>query len=334
MKVLIADYESQLDRNLDYEKQLLQKGLKSVEVEVYVYNDDKKEFLEKVKDVDVLLTGLIKVDKEVIDNAPKLKCISVNATGYGIIDIDYAAKKNIMVSHIKEYCTQEVADHVLALMLSLTRGVKEYNLDVERDKSWNFKPKRPLYRLEGSTMALFGFGRIGQAVAKRAQGFGINVIAVDPFIPKDIAESLGVKLVDAKHALENADIISNHMNETAENRGFFNKEAFEIMKDGVIFINTARGTAVDEEALIEALDKGKVRSAGLDVLVSENPDLNSCPFLHRDNVIVTPHSAFFSETSIRELQRIACENAINYLNGNSAKVFQIVNGVTSCVGRG
>ena len=328
MKVLIADYESQFGRDVNYEKELLQNGLKDVEIEVYIYHDNREELLEKVKDIDVFLTGLIKVDKEFIDNAPNLKCISVNATGYGIIDCEYAAKKNIMVSHIAEYCTQEVADHVLALMLSLTRGLKEYNLDVERDKNWRFKPLRPLYRLEGRTMALVGFGRIGQAVAKRVQGFGIKVIAVDPFMPKDIAESLGVKLVDAKYALENSDIISNHMNETEENKGFFNKEAFESMKEGVVFINTARGTAVDEDALLEALDTGKVRAAGLDVLVSENPDLDNCPFLKRDNVIVTPHSAFYSETSIRELQRIACENAIHYLNGEPDKIFKVVNGVT------
>lgn len=328
MKILICDYKEELNRDILYEEELLRSEIDSetLDIEVYPYEDDEK-LIKKIKDVDVLLTAFINIDKKILESANKLKLISVNATGYGNIDIDYAATKGIAVCNVAEYCTQEVAEHVLALILSLSRNLKEYSKEVEYEGRWTYLTKNKMLRLEGQTMAIFGLGRIGQAIAKRVMAFGVKVIAVDPYIDKVIAEKLGVTLVDKEYALKNSDIISNNMNATEGNKYFFDRDEFLAMKKSPIFINAARGSAVNEEALIEAIDSGVVRAAGLDVLESENPDLKSCKLLNRSNVIITPHAAFYSDNSMRELQRISCENIIHYINGDKDKVFKIVNGI-------
>lgn len=326
MKVLICDYKEELNRDIEYEKEVLINNLKDNEVQIEVYPFENKEKLkEKIRDADVLLTAFIEIDEEVLRAAKKLRLISVNAAGYGAIDIDYAAAKNIAVCNVAEYCTQEVSEHVLSLILALSRNLKGYVKDVEERKRWSYLTKNSVRRLEGQTLGIFGLGKIGQAVAKRAQGFGIKVIAVDPFLPKEIAGNLGVELVDKEYALKNSDIISNHMNVTAENKQYFTMEEFKLMEKHPIFINAGRGVAVNEADLLAALNKKIIRGAGLDVLESENPNLNKCEFLNRRNVIVTPHAAFYSENSMRELQKISCENIIHFFNGEKDKVFRIVN---------
>lgn len=326
MKILICDYKEELNRDIDYEKEIFTNSLKdeNLEIEVYAF-EDKDKLKKKIKDADVLLTAFIDIDKEILNEAENLKLISVNAAGYGNIDVDYAASKNIAVCNVAEYCTQEVSEHVLSLILALSRNLKGYVKTVEEKGRWTYLTDNNVRRLEGQTLGIFGFGKIGQAVAKRAAGFGIEVIAVDPFIDKSYADSLNVKLVDKEYALENSDIISNHMNVTEENKHYFTNKEFEKMKKQPIFINAGRGIAVKEEDLIAALDKKLVRAAGLDVLESEDPDLENNPLLNRENVIVTPHAAFYSQNSMRELQRISCENIVNFLKGNKDKVFRLVN---------
>ena len=326
MKILICDYVEELKRDIQYEKEVLINGLKDKDVHIEVYAfENKNKLKEKIRDVDVLLTAFVDIDKEILDKADRLKLISVNASGYGNIDIDYAALKNIAVCNVAEYCTQEVSEHVLSLILALSRNLKGYVKDVEERKRWMYLTNNKVKRLQGQILGIFGLGKIGQAVAKRAQGFGIKVIAVDPFLPKEVAERLNVSLVSKEYALKNSDIISNHMNVTEENKKYFNFKEFNLMEKHPIFINAGRGAAVNEEDLIKALDTGLIRGAGLDVLSSEDPDLNTCKFLNRDNVIVTPHAAFYSETSLKELQRISCENIIHFFNGEKDKVFKIVN---------
>lgn len=328
MRILISDYAEELNRQLEYEKNLLIEGFKregitDVEVCLYKYKDEE-DFLREIKDFDVLLTAFVPVNKRVLEAATKLKCISVNATGYGNVDVDEATKRNIAVCNVREYCTKEVAEHTMALMLSMLRMLKHYGKEIEKGV-WNYGSAPEIERISGKTLAIFGFGRIGQAVAKRAKAFDMNVIAVDPFLPKEIAYNLGVTLVSKEEALKNADIISNHMNQTAENRSYFSSEEFKSMAKKPYFLNVGRGECVDEAALIEALDKGFIKGAALDVLKDENPDLEKCALTKFENVYLTPHAAFYSQTSIKELQRISCENIIYYMTGKYDKVFAIVN---------
>lgn len=260
-----------------------------------------------------------------IDSCKNLKCISINAVGYDSVDLKEATKRNIAVCPIGEYCTQEVAEHTMALILALSRGIKHYINDIDKKKIWKYHSISSLQRIEGQTLGIFGFGKIGKAVAKRALAFGMKIVAVDPYVSAEDAKKLKAELVDAEYVWENADIISNHMNQTSCNNNFFTINEFRKMKKKPIFINAGRGSSVREEDLAKAIDENLLRGAGLDVLAEENPDLENCKLAGRENVIITPHAAFYSETSMRELQRISCENIVYYLNGKKKKVNRIVN---------
>lgn len=324
-KILISDFPEELKRDLDWEKKKLLEALGTeYEIEVYPYRN-QEEFREKMKETEILLTAFLPVDAEVIAAASNLKLIVVNATGYGTIDLKAANARKIAVCPIREYCTQEVAEHTMAMMLCLQRGICAYGNAIEKKKSWNYLDASGLRRIEGQTLAVFGFGRIGQAVAKRAQAFGMKVLAVDPFLPKEVAEAAGVELVEKEYAFAHADVITNHMNQTSENGHYFSEKEFSMMEQQPIFINAGRGSCVEEKALVKALDKGWIRAAGLDVLETENPDIEHHPLVGRENVILTPHAAFYSDTSMRELQRISCENLIHFCKGEYDQVFWIAN---------
>lgn len=328
MKILISDYTDELKRNLEYEKLLLLNKFKdlninNVSIEIYSF-ENEQGFAKAISDADVLLTAFLTINKEILDKAERLKCISINATGYGNIDIKEASKRNIAVCNVKEYCTQEVAEHTMALMLSMMRGIKQYGKDIENG-IWNYQNVHGIERVSGKTLAIFGFGRIGQAVAKRAKGFDLNIVAVDPYIPEEIAEKQDIKLVTKEQALSCADIISNHMNQTSENKSYFSMNEFKSMLRRPYFLNVGRGDCVDEHALKEALDNNFVRGVALDVLKEENPDLRNNSLLDYDNLYLTPHAAFYSETSMRELQKISCENIVYYMTKQYDKVFGIVN---------
>ncbi|BCN31369.1 C-terminal binding protein [Anaeromicropila herbilytica] len=314
MNILISDYEDVLDRDLEYEKQLLLEHLPEAHIEVYSYINEE-EFLEKIKDVDVLSTAFLPLNKKVLQSAKRLKCISVNATGYGNIDIQEARNLKIEVRTVKEYCTTEVAEHTMALLLSLVRNIKHYSNEIDRENIWKYQSVVNMKRLAGQTLAIFGFGRIGQAVTKKARAFDLKIIAVDPFTSKEIADELGVTLVDKEYALEHADIITNHMNQTLENKQYFSKEEFLKMKKQPLFINVGRGECVNEQDLLWALEKKHISGAALDVLKEENPELIDHPLTRRDNVILTPHAAFYSEQSMIDLQTRTCENIIDSVKG-------------------
>ena len=187
-----------------------------------------------------------------------------------------------------------------------------------------------LQKLQGQTLGVIGFGKIGKAVAMRAAAFGMKIKVYDPHISEEALKAfsftdLPIEKATIDDLYETCDIITNHMNLTAENYHFFNKEAFSKMKKHPIFINVARGGSVDEKALVWALNEEKIRAAGLDVLEAEKPDLEKCLLRHRENVIITPHAAFYSEDSIKALQTISCENVVHYLKKEYSQVKRIVN---------
>ncbi|OOM77533.1 glycerate dehydrogenase [Clostridium puniceum] len=324
MKIVITDYKDVLERNLEYEKNILSEGLKDVEIVIYEYNSDQNEFLEVIKDGDAILTAFLDINKTVINRCKNLKCISINAVGYDCVDLEEAAKKNIAVCHMGEYCTQEVAEHTMSLILSLSRGIKHYINDIDKKGIWKYQSINNLQRIEGQTLGIFGFGKIGKAVAKRALAFGMQVVAVDPYVKTEEAKALNVRLVDSEYVWKNADIVSNHMNQNSTNNNFFTINEFNKMKKSPIFINTGRGSSFNEKDLLIALEKNLIRGAGLDVLAEENPNLEKNKLVGRENVIITPHAAFYSETSMRELQRISCENIVYYLKGEKEKVNRII----------
>lgn len=328
MKVVIADYPELLMPTHDLEKACLLEGLgEDTEIVVYEYADDRRdEFLELMADADGLLTGFIPMDDAAMAVMPKLKIISISATGYNVVDLDAANRRKIAVSPVGEYCTIDVAEHTIALMMALVRNLKPYSNALDRDHNWDYQVVAPNKRIKDMTLGIFGLGKIGTSVAMRANALGMKVIAHDKYVNHIYAERFYVKLVSSPDEIfENADVICNHMVQTEENKDFFNMAAFRKMKQRPYLINAGRGAAIVEEDLVQALDMGLIRGAGLDVIRDEHPDaLAKNPLIGRDNVIVTPHAAFYSTSALEDLQRISSYNIAYYLRGEPEKVFKLV----------
>lgn len=279
----------------------------------------REELYQHLAEADALLTDYQQVDTELLEHAPRLQCVSLLSTGYNVVDVPAAQKAGAAVCHVREYCTQEVAEHTMALMLALVRNLRPYVTAVEQG-IWEFDRVSRASRLEGQTLCLFGLGKISRAVARRAQAFGLHVTAVSQHTSQEEAQKLGIQLVTPQQAQETADIISNHMALTPETYHYFNREFFSGLQRAPIFLNLGRGGSVNETGLAEALDQGWVSAAGLDLLWKENPELEGHPLLGRENVIITPHAGFYSETSLREMIRIACENLIYCLRREDDRV--------------
>lgn len=327
MKVLISDYKDSMmpDHNLEIE--ILKEGLgQDTEIDIFEYTDDnREEFLNKLSDVDALLTAFIPIDKEAFERAKSLKMISLNSTGFDKVDLDEATKRGVGVSPVGEYCTQDVSEGAVAFIFSLVKGLKHYQKEIELELRWDFASPSGEYRVENQTIGIIGLGRIGKCTAKKMMGLSGKIIANDPFIDQQDGADIGVDMVDLDYLLDNSDIIINHMNLTEENASYFNKDKFDKMTKNPIFINMSRGEHVVQDDLVEALDNGQIRAAGLDVLDKEKPDLESHPLLNRKNVLITPHSSFYSLDSLRALEEISSRNIVYFLNDEREKVFKLVN---------
>lgn len=327
MKILISDYPDSMMPTHDLEIETLKVGLgDDIDIEVYEYADERKgEFLEKLADADALLTAFIPVGADVMDAAKQLKVVSVNATGYDNVDLDAATARGIGVCPVGEYCTWDVSESAIAYMFALNKHMKFYQHQIDDEYKWDYAAAPQWPRLENQTLGIVGFGKIGKCTARKAKGLVERIVAYDPYVPDETFEAAGVERVSIDELLTQADVIVNHMCLTAENERFFDEEKIAKMARKPILINLGRGRCIDEDALIKALDSGRIRAFGADVLYDETPDLAHHPLVGRDDVIITPHSAFYSTTSMEDLMRFSCQNIVHYLRGERDKVFKLVN---------
>ena len=318
MKIGIVKMAAGKHREPNVERQFLPQGS---ELFIVDFTGDRRKLVEDLRGLDALLVSYVPIDAEILDALDICQAIAVPAVGWNWIDAPAAWKKGIAVMANGPYCTQEVADHTLALLLALNRRLMDYHRGVQADGLWKWDAFPDIRRLEGQTLGILGFGAIGRAVARRAQAFGIRVVAHDPFVPESLAREMDVELLDAPELLARADVVSNHMNLNETSRGFFNRETFALMRRKPLLINVGRGETVIEADLARALDEGVVSGAGLDVLAQEEPEH---PLRGRPNVILTPHMAFYSDTALFDCLRIACQNLTYYLNGEHDKVNRFV----------
>jgi D-3-phosphoglycerate dehydrogenase len=243
------------------------------------------------------------------------RCRSIGRFGIGVdnIDIEAATQAGIVVTYVPDYCVDEVSDHAMALLLALARKVTFGNRLVQAGR-WEMPAVVPIHRLRGRTLGLVGFGKIPQLLVPKAQAFGLKVIAFDPFVADQAVAGLGVELVGLDELLARADFISVHAPLTPETHHMFDGNAFARMKPEALLINTARGPLVDIQALAAALDAGHLAGAALDVLPEEPPPADLA-VIDRDNVILTPHTAFYSEEALLDLQTKAAEDVARVLSG-------------------
>jgi D-3-phosphoglycerate dehydrogenase len=268
------------------------------------------------KDADAVLVTYAKLTREVLTQFTRCKAIGRFGLGVDNIDLPTAKEKGIAVNYVPDYCIREVSDHAMALLLSLIRKIPLSNKLVQSGR-WEMPAVVPIRRIEGTVLGLIGFGHIPRLVAPKAQAFGIRVIAHDPFAKPDVFKAANVESVDLDTLFKTSDYVSMHAPLLPATRGMMNAAAFAKMKKGAYIVNTARGPLIDEPALIAALDSGQIGGAGLDVVAAE-PLAKDSPLLGRDNVIISPHTAFYSIEALNELQTKCATDVARVLSGEKA----------------
>ena len=274
------------------------------------------DILAVARDADAILVTYAKLPGELLRQLTR--CKAIGRFGLGVDNIDLAAAKalGIAVNYVPDYCLREVSDHAMALLLALARKVTLANKLVQSGR-WEVPPLVPLRRLEGQVLGLIGFGNIPRMLAPKAKAFGLKVLAHDPYVAKETLNGAGVEGVSFDNLLARADFISVHVPFLPATRGLMNAAAFAKMKKGACLINTARGPLVDEAALVTALDSGHLGGAALDVVTTE-PLPKDSVLLGRDNVILTPHTAFYSVEALEELQSKCANDVARVLSGEKA----------------
>ena len=320
-----------------WEKEYLKKKFKGHYLEFY------KEPLilektKKIRDFDLISVFIYsKIDKRIIRKLPRLKLIATRSTGFEHIDLKECKSRKIVVCNVPFYGEHTVAEHTFALILSLSRNIhKSYLRTIRNDFSIEGLEG---FDLKGKTLGVVGAGHIGLHLIRMAKGFGMNVLAYDTHQDKFLAEVLGFNYVSLKEVLGESDIISLHLPDNKFTHHLINKETIKLIKKGAILINTSRGGIVDTEALIEALDKKILSGAGLDVLegeelikeekqlLYEHKKLQALGnlvkdhiLLRKDNVVFTPHIAFYSQEALERILETTTQNIINFLSGKPQNV--------------
>ncbi|PID21757.1 phosphoglycerate dehydrogenase family protein [Sporosarcina sp. P3] len=305
----------------------IEKEIFGNELEILVIpSATEDELIENCRDADAVICAYEPFTQCVLDALPKLKLLAFGTIGFNYADIDYARKKNIAVTHVSQYCIKEVADYTAGMLIMLNRMILPFNKSVKEDLVWDFNLFPAMRRFENQTVGLLGFGNISRLVTQRLRPFNCNVVAYDPFVSAEIAAEYGVELLSLDDVLQQSDLISLHLPANQQTKEIINYSSIAKMKDGVILVNAARGQLINEDAIIHAIDSGKMAYYAADVLQEEDPNLHTHPFVQRENIILTPHIAYYSQESLREATVECAMNVKHFAEGDYCKC-QIVNGV-------
>ena len=272
-----------------------------------------EEVRETVRSADAVLNCYTPIPAEVISSMSGCRIIARYGIGLDTIDIPAATAQGIVVTNVPDYCIDEVSDHALALILALGRGIARLDRSV-RSGRWDLMVARPLHRLRGRTLGLVGFGRIARRLAEKASPIGFRVLATDPYVDADAIRAAGVEPVDLAGLLGGSDVVSVHAPLSEDTRHLLGAPQLALMRPGAFLVNTSRGPLLDLDAVLEALEAGRLAGVALDVVEQEPPD-PAHPLLHREDVVVTPHAAFYSEEAMVEQQRKAAEQVVEALAG-------------------
>jgi D-3-phosphoglycerate dehydrogenase len=272
-----------------------------------------EDILAVARDADALLVTYAKMTGDLLRQLTRCKAIGRFGIGVDNIDLPAAAEMGITVTYVPDYCVCEVSDHAMALLLALARKIPFSNKLVQSGR-WEMPAVVPLHRLDGCVLGLVGFGNIPRRLAPKAQAFGMRVVTRDPYVSADVLKAADVEAVDFDRLLAISDFVSIHVPLTSATRGLFNAQTFAKMKPGALLVNTARGPLIDEPALVAALKAGQIGGAALDVVATEPLPKNS-PLIGHDDIILSPHTAFYSEEALVELQTKCASDVARVLSG-------------------
>jgi D-3-phosphoglycerate dehydrogenase len=279
---------------------------------------DEEAIIQGARDADGLVVVYAPITDRIVSSLDHCKVIVRTGIGYNNIDVEAASRKGVMVANVPDYCAGEVADHAMALLLSLVRKVTFLSGQVKKEK-WSFIEAKPIPRLSETTLGLYGCGNIAQGVARRAQAFDIAVRGFDPYLPDTVFAKAGIARASSLDELYAAsDFLSLHAPLTPETQHIIDKEALEKMKKTAVIVNTARGPLIDHDALYQALKQGVIAGAALDVTEQEPPSF-PLSLNELDNVLITPHAAYYSESSEPELRTKAVREVIRTLTEGQPK---------------
>ncbi len=282
---------------------------------------DEDKVIEYAADADAIIVQFAKISRKVIENLKKCKIISRYAIGVDIIDLDAAREKGIVVANVPDYCIEEVSDTAIAHIFNCIRKVTLGN-NLLRQSEWAYAKVKPIHRFSAHKVGLVAFGHIARRVAEKLQPFGISLMAYDPFF-KEQGKYPWVKFVSLEELLDQSDIISIHAPLNKETHHLINRDRLALMKNGVIIVNTSRGGLVDEIALADAIETGKIASAGLDVLEYFDEEYSKSVLTkYPDKVFITPHFGWYSEEAIRDLQSKTAINVYEMLI-NGKPLYQV-----------
>ena len=314
-KVVIADYDFE---DADIERSIVT-GAGFELVAAQAKTED--EVIAVASDADAVLAQYAEIGKRVIDSFTRCRIIARYGIGVDIVDVDEATRRNIVVTNVpNDWCMNEVADHAVSLLMALVRKLPQYNRATRAGK-WEWQTGRPIQRMQQGTLGLFSFGAIAKEIARRMRGFGVRIIAHDPFVDAREAASAGASLVSFEELLAQSDYLMIQAPLTSKTRGRFGETELHRMKRGAILINTARGPIVKDADLYRVLKDGWLTGAGLDDLEEEPAKRAGWkadnPLFKLENVIVTPHAAYYSEQSIQIVRRFASEEVVRVLRGEA-----------------
>jgi D-3-phosphoglycerate dehydrogenase / 2-oxoglutarate reductase len=275
------------------------------------------DFVDAAANADAILLQCSWLGREVIDRLDRCKVIAIYGIGVDAVDISAATQRGIYVTNVPDCSIEEVSNHALALLMSCHRRIP-YLQSTVRDGRWDYNLARPTHRLQGSTLGLVGFGKIARRLAAKARGLGMRVLAHDPFVQQSDSLPGEASMVAMQELLAQSDFVSVHVPLNAQTRHLLGAREFGQIKKSALLINTSRGPVVDERALIDALRNGQIAGAGLDVLYTE-PIEEGNPLLRMQNVVITPHSGWYSEEAEREKQKKAAECVVEALEGQIPK---------------
>jgi D-3-phosphoglycerate dehydrogenase len=307
MKVVLTD---QVFPSTDIERKILT----DIGAELVVLDDPSVESIRThARDADALLNTYSPIDRSTLEHLEKCKVIARYGIGVDNIDLEAARERDLVVTNVPDYCVDEVADHTMSLLLAVARKIVIGHAHT-MGGGWGIDPLRPIHRLRGQTLGLIGFGNIARAVAARALPFGLIVQTYDPYINDEVMQEAGVERASTLEGLlETSDIVSVHVPLLDETRGLIGAETLERMRPSAVLLNTSRGPIVEVDEVLRALRSGRLGGAGIDVFPTEPPDHGS--FEGIDNLVVTPHAAFYSDEAIVESQTKAAGCIVAVLQG-------------------
>lgn len=312
-KVLITDY---VWPSLDPEKQVLE----AAGFELVVAPDGSEDTLAKLaENVDAIMFCFAQVTERVLRSAGR--CVVASRYGIGVdnLDIPVCTELGIVVTNVPDYCIGEVTDHALGMIVALNRRLAPHSAAVRRGGWTEVKLDQPMKRMSDATLGIIGFGRIGRVMAQKARAFGVRVLAHDPLLSpgQQIGET---SVVSLNELLRESDFVTLHVPLTEDTQGMIGRDELAVMKQGAILVNASRGGLIDELALADAMASGHIGGAGLDVMEPAPPSPDH-PLLKQENVIITPHTAFFSQASTLELETRTAREVVRVSRGEEPENF-------------